>query len=382
MSPHERGGMRLIVFSAIGSLPLHIAAVLVFVPTPVDLPDKASGLISSAILCGLFAAVLAQAFGLARRLTATRLLPLVAAQVATLVALPFLPMILGFAAWFLVGAISGVFMFKGMVAAAGARDKYLGFLARLAVAMALAGLIAMGVSAIAAPQGYLAACLIYAFIVLAVYVAMRPDEKEAAAITPPQPPGRLGQGSLVVLLPLVLFYVGALMVGSHLPLFIKLHGPVDADPMQVFGFAKIGGALVLIATLLTWRRDSLMRLLLSAGLMVVAIVLLGVSTVLPILGVAIVFELALNIAGAAFMGEVARTGPSEAHRFIPAAGLAGIAAGPSVGAYVAAELSPAALLAVAVGVVVMSLALHVNRRQWVLPVLLLAVTTALSFGSR
>lgn len=382
MSPREPGGMRLIVFSAIGSLPLHIAAVLVFVPGPAHLPAFASGLISSAILCGLFAAVLAQAFGFARRLSTMRLLPLVAAETATLIILPFLPLLLGFAAWFLVGAISGVFMFKGMIAAAGARQKYLGFLARLTAAMALAGLIALGVSVMDGTQAYLAACLIYAAVVVVVYALTQPEEGAAMSVPPPATTSGPLRPTLLVLLPLVLFFTGALMVGSHLPLFVQLHESTDADPMQVFGFAKIGGAVVLTATLLLWRRDSLMRLFISAGLMVVAMVLLGISTTLPILAIAIVFELALNIAGAAFMGEVARNGPSDAHRLIPAAGLAGIAAGPSVGAYVAAVLSPAALLGVAIGAVVASLTLYLNRRYWVVPVVALAATTAFSFGSR
>lgn len=382
MSSDEWSGLRLIVFSAVGSLPLHIAAVLVFAAGPAALPAEATGLVSSAILYGLFAAVLLQAFGTARRLLTVRLWLLVAAEVGILILLPILPLGPGLVAWFLVGAISGVFMFKGMVAAAAAQQKYLGFLTRLAVAMALAGLIALGVSALGEARSYTTVCALYAAVLVLIYAVTRPDREETLSAAAPARASAPAPAILLALAPLVIFYVGGLMVGSHLPLFVRLYGPIGADPMGVFGLAKIVGALVLTGTLLVWRRDSLARLLLSSGLLVVAAALLGFTTVLPILAVAITFELALNIAGAAFMAEVARSGPTDAHRFIPAAGLAGIAAGPSVGAYVAAVMSPAALLGMAIGAIVASLALYLNRRRMVLPIVVLAAMSAYTLGTR
>lgn len=357
MTLRGEDGMRLIVFSAIGSVPLHIAAVLVFAGGPGTLPPEAAGLVSSAILGGQFVACLAQALGFARPLFALRLAPLVFLQAAMLVVLPALPFAPGLVAWFVVGWISGIFMYKGMVAAARARSKYLGFLARLVAAMTFAGAIALGVSRLDAFSAYGTTCFLYAGLVCLVYFVTRPSDADAALDAAEVAVWRTIRPALAPLLPLVLFFIGGLMVGSHLSVFVSL-ADMGADPMLTFGLAKIAGAAILVGTLLVWRRDSLARLLVSVALLLASAGLLPTHSGLPILSVVIGFEVALNIAGAAFMGEASRDGPRAAVRFIPVAGLMGIAIGPMLGGYIAAVASPGHMLWVAVAAIAASVVLH------------------------
>lgn len=360
------GEMRLIVFSAIGSLPLHIAAVLVFAGGPERLPPEATGLISSVILGGLFAACVTQALGFLRPLFSVRLSPLVVLQIATLLLLPQLDFGPALLAWFLVGWISGVFMYKGMVAAALAQDKYVGYLARVVVAMVLAGLIALGVSLFKELSVYTTTCVIYAIMIATVYLITRPADKHIGPDMATAPPAwRTVWLSVRLLPPLVLFFVGSLMVGSHISVLVRIED-VSASPVGVFAVAKILAALLIAATMLVWRRDSVARLLASIFLLMLSVGLLAAETALPILISVIGFEFALNIAGAAYMAEVAREGPTEIGRFIPTAGLLGVALGPAVGAYLAAVMTPQHMLLVALAAIAASLMLHflVVRRDF------------------
>lgn len=359
----ETHRMRLIVFSAVGSLPLHLAAVLVFAGGRDGLPPAAAGLVSSAILTGLFAACLSQALGYAQRLFNIRLTPLVALQTALLLVLPTLWLVPALLAWFVVGWISGIFMYRGMLAAAAAREKYLGFLARLVAVMALAGVIALGVGALGGADPYRAACAIYAAIVCITYAAFFPANDRFAA-APQRTAARpvLRGATLRALAPLVLFFVGALMIGSHLSVFVTL-SDASANSMTVFGLAKLIGAVVLLGTLLVWRHDSLVRLFISGAALVVSSLLLAGSPMMPILAAIVSFEVMLNIAGAAFMGEVARDSTQDVQRFIPAAGLAGIAIGPSLASTVAALSTPVNMLFMAVAAIALSMVLHLALRS-------------------
>ncbi|GAB5375112.1 MAG: hypothetical protein AcusKO_15740 [Acuticoccus sp.] len=166
---------------------------------------------------------------------------------------------------------------------------------------------------------YRATCAIYAAVVCLVYALTFPEENLPAA-TSDSTPAAVPLGSrwhtALTLLPLVLFFVGGLMVASHLSVFVTLAN-ATADSMAVFGVAKIAGAAVLVGTLLVWRRDSLARLLFSGAALAGACLLLSGSWAVPVLAIVVAFEVALNIAGASFMGEVARDGSAEVQRFIP-----------------------------------------------------------------
>ena len=352
----ESGAVRLVIFSALGSLPLHLAAVMVFAGTADGMGETTPGLLTSAILIGLFGSCLVQAVGPPQGFFfSNRLGLLVGCQVGLLLIAPLLPDVVGAIAWFAIGWISGVYMYQGMVVAANAANKYLGFLARVVFAMFLSGIIAVGVCHMPRLSNYASACVLYAIVVATVYMLTRPEvlssvmSAEIASDLEADRPA-LSIGTLAAqLLPVVLFFAGSVMFASHIAGFVGEAG--DVSSMNAFGIAKIVGGLVLALTLTVSRLDSGRRLVMSAIVMVVAMAILGPHGLLPAVFVVLGFEIALNIGGAAFMAEVARHGQNDIKRYIPAAGLIGTAIGPITGSFLLTEGSHGLLRWLAIGTV-------------------------------
>lgn len=322
--------VRLILFSSLGSLPLHLAAVLVFAGMADDLGVTRSGIFTSAILSGLLVSCLLQALDVARFLfLSNRLGVLVIVQISLLLATPLLPQVITPVPWFVVGWISGVYMFQGMVAAANAPNKYLGFLSRVVLAMMLAGGIATVLCYVPILSSYTSVCVLYAIVVGVLYAITRPPSVERLELSEEARQARplgLSPLMLVRLVPIVLFFTGSLMFGAHITGFVG--AVADDNSILAFGIAKLVGGLALAISIAISRRDSSNRVFGAAVVMAVAMATLRHDSLVPAVLVVLGFEIALNIGGAAFMAEVARTGSDAVRRLIPAAGLAGTAIGP------------------------------------------------------
>ncbi|WMS43527.1 hypothetical protein RDV64_03765 [Acuticoccus sp. MNP-M23] len=356
---------RVVLFSAVGSLPLHLTAVLASTASGVG--GVAPGVLASAALLGLFASSSLRSFGVVERfwrLWADELRSIVrhpfvtiSLHVGVLLALPFLTGPLSLAGWFAVGWISGIYMFNGMVAAASGASKFLGFMARLSAAMVLAGIIAMAVQWIDASVPYTRLCVAYAVVILAVALILRPDGRILSAEIPSRPEIASNRGEqYVALAGLLGFFMAALMFVSNIGTFLDAGQSLIDRTAGSVGLSKIAAGVILSLTVALWGRDSTARLLVTATALIISMGLLdGAAGVAISLVILVAFEIALNIGGSAAMAEVARVGSPFVKRMIPTMGLAGVAAGPLVGAALLSLGSPAwvrwgAMLVMAVSV--------------------------------
>ncbi len=374
---------RVVLFSAIGSLPLHLTAVVASTASAASgIGGVAPGVLAGAALIGLFASSSLRSFGVVGRLwrhwpagwrTMVRHpVVTVALQIAILLALPLASGTLTLAGWFAVGWISGIYMFNGMVAAASGASKFLGFMARLSAAMVLAGVIAIAVQWLEPGEPYTRLCIAYALVILAAGLILRPDERILSAETPTvaEISSRRGE-QLVALLGLLGFFLAALMFISNLGAFLDTGTDLGDRTAGSVGISKIAAGVILTFTVALWSRDSTARFVLTSAAVILSMALLdGAAGIAISLVILVAFEIALNIGGSAAMAEVARVGSPAVKRMIPTMGLAGVAAGPLAGALLlslgsAAWVRWAAVLVMTISVLAI-LAVHrvaIRRRR-------------------
>ena len=337
---------RVVLFSSVGSLPLHLTAVLAATAGSAGgIGGVAPGVLTGAALLGLFASSGTRSSGLLDSIWRVRwLAPLrpvmghpaatILPQLLLLAALPFVTGTLALAGWFAVGWISGIYMFTGMVAAASGVSKFFGFMARLSAAMVLAGVIALAVQWTHFGEPYMRLCLFYALVVLVVALILRPDRRivTAAPSLRADIPSRYGE-QLVALFGLLGFFLAAMMFVSNMNAFLNPPGSLFDRTAGSVGVSKIAAGAILTVTVALWRRDSTVRFVVTAiGLIATMILLDGAEGLAISLSILVAFEITLNVGGSAAMAEVARVGNPFIKRMIPTVGLAGVAAGPMVGA--------------------------------------------------
>ncbi|MEM0908684.1 MAG: hypothetical protein AAGJ94_15055 [Pseudomonadota bacterium] len=356
------GQYRLILFSAVGSIPLQVAAVIVFAGGASGLSRTVSGLFPSLALLGLFLSCSVLALGRANPLLRANLRGFVMVQAGLLLVVPHVPLALALVAWFAIGAISGLFMFCGMIAAANQDHKFMGYLLRVALAMVLSGTIALCVAWLPFGSPYLLACTVFAVIVLLVFWVAAPSRNPCGEPLPET------KGLSIVLskeglsiAPLLLFFAGGLGIASNMSAFIPI---VDGRfvSMEAFAAGKILGAAAVVGTLALSRNDSTLRLVVSVAALLLSAMVLGRSFLPPVL-VVFCLEVALNVAGAAFMAEVARSGDPRLRPFIPVAGLLGLALGPVMGAVMVELYGPMLLRAACIIAIGTSLLWHIINAQ-------------------
>ncbi|MEM7695788.1 MAG: hypothetical protein AAF318_15155 [Pseudomonadota bacterium] len=361
--------LRLILFSGLGSLPLHMSAVIAVSGVQHGFSATEAGALMSACLAGLFAATTCRAFNVRLGGFAPRLSVLGIIQAALLGIVPFWPPTVELPLWVAIGWVSGILMFEGMHAAATAQHRFVSFLVRLSFAMVLSATAALGGAALPLPL-FEGVCLMYAALTLAVTLALmvgRSTPTLAAGSSATLLRRAFSVAVALALAPCVLFFCGTLMLVTHIVDLVAQGGALRASNLTALGWGKLLSSAVLGIVLVCLRGESRAKLVVSV---VGVAAVLWLSQHAPVLPVAIficAFEVGINVAGASFLGETARVGDAIIHRLMPMAALLGVALGPAIGAQVLEGGGPDRLAQAGVvimcGATLLLLARNIHRRR-------------------
>lgn len=336
------------LLSAAGSLPLHLAPVLVGALTGGEgnWTHAQANLVVSLIMSGMIAASLVAAMLRPVQIRPRHwLLTLTLYVCGTLVAGRGQGSPLIWPAWFMVGAACGTLVHFGVVVAANAHNAAAGFAWRISVAMLLAGLVMAYVARSDTPPRYLDVTQVLAVTVLVLSVlgmALLPAPAPAGEKQPPAgkpkpadttgpalPAPENAPSQLFSLVMLFLFF--ALLVGflNNAPALAAMNG-VDFSTFLM----SLAGAKMLIAvgiaTVFTRPRSNRAFTTIVLGLLTsIAIVLIVNGSHGPVLFLALVaFECGLNIMSPRFSAALSASLETFGRNRLSIAILSGVVAGP------------------------------------------------------
>lgn len=336
--------MRTSIFSAIGSLPLHLAPIVVYALTLEGWSLVAASTVASMAMVGLLLAasvqtVLERSFWSPFEIVALVGLHTALVLLSIKVGPRFLPLV-----WLSVGFVSGLFMQIGILSAAEARDKFSNFVVRLACALVLSGVVALFAWGGPCEDPFiglavgmsLVSVLVYASTVLGARIILAQPSRARAASVERQADrpggGRPARSGFLALLVLALFFLATTAFLTHIAEALRAASATSSTAF-VIGAAKVGSGCLLALVLFLLRGVERGKGPLAC-LALLAVLALASDTVLAAFAVTLLltFEIVFNVSSSALMAQVAEAATHRQRRAILLAALSGGAAGPLVGA--------------------------------------------------
>lgn len=331
------------LLSAAGSLPLHLAPVLVatvLASRPVTNAQAAS--LISCIMAGQIAAVLVSTRIRIERINRLAVIGTFAVFFASTLSTPWIDNQLLFnLAWFVAGLVCGLLMQFGIVTAANSRLKLQAFAYRLSFALFFSGVVSSGVLLFGKrPEyGQLIALLgsVMCFIFLVGVTIWKRDGSSDAPSTSARHVG-VTPVDLAGLGLLLLFFAGQTGFLSNAAHFTSQNSVSLGDTAAALGISKIAISFVIFAIAIrgsgnSWRQQMVYALFLCGAVILIS---LQQDFAWIVVGF-IIFELCLNLSSAAFMASLSEAFTLKAKNLLLMAILLGVLSGPPLAGHLIDE---------------------------------------------
>ena len=334
------------VLSAAGSLPLHLAPLIVALLVPA-MGVVQAGLVATAVLAGQFVSAVALAARRWSDITRAQTMAVAAVLLLGLVLSSIVPL----AGWFVVGLCCGGFQYLGTLTAALHSRPSFAFPIRLGVTLCLAGMAAGALQFQSLTYRELLVVLLIVFgIVLAIGIGLH-QRTAPPTTTTGKSHGYLAYLSLAVV---AVVFVGQSGLLAYVVQQATERGIVLQDAALAVAAMKLGAGLLLLA--LARRRFGFIPLV---ALLAGADYLVATATTLPLFVVALLgLEIGFNLLSAALQAHVASIAPQFGGRWLVAVILAGAATGPALHSFALRLEANEVFLAFAIGSALLPIALR------------------------
>jgi hypothetical protein len=322
------------LFSAAGSLPLHIAPILVGV---LVLSGQYSNSQASAVISLTMLGQLAAAMFLSR-LKIQQISPkLWAFQIASysggvVASSLFINGIAFYAIWFVIGCVSGCLMQFGILAAASSKRSARAFALRVSIALFISGIASFSIRFLDGNPNYNAiVALVFTAVIIVGLAGLCCTGRRDVIIAPTGSDSHdaFGRHDVIGLVMLTLFFSSVVGFLANSASLAVGNGIEFGDVSAVIGIAKLGISILVVFVFIRIRQLSSqtylgMALLLSFSIFVVctqgSIIVVAIAFIL--------FETALNLLSPSFMGLLSDSFSGRAKSMMMTCVLLGLIFGP------------------------------------------------------